>query len=475
MHQRAADVEVLVEGIVQIEAEQRLALHREGALVLEGDAHRGAGVDDTLVGDGHLAHIVIDGVVAILGEGHAAGGYHNRASRHVHRVEFDGVAAAGLILALKHKLVLVLMLAGNGERTVVKFLINVLIGNGIAADFRAQVLAERLHNREDNLAGAGVDGVALEVVKAAVDILLAVGVQAVKVHHLQQRLAGDGTLREEGEFSAGGIAQVLDVEFEVVLLDLVGAQRVDVFHHQVPRRQLRRHGGALEHLDVEGLIGGSDVTRELAHLIHLAVILILIGDGERLVGAQGLLELDVAQSGVEGIFAGGENARALDFLVVTAALKAVGLQRLQHRGHLADVAGTLVVVLDLGEQVVALVGRVNDGAAAIPMAASQMLGLGLTHIHKGHQVAGLAVVAALVGNPHLDARDVYTARHQRQFRAPLVVVVAEEVREEVVAVLVILVGGDIELGGLGAALGVDRLALAVLLRDESGGRQFAKL
>ena len=38
----------------------------------------------------------------------------------------------------------------------------------------------------------------------------------------------------------------------------------------------------------------------------------------------------------------------------------------------------------------------------------------ITQIHECHDVARLIVVVALIGNPHFDACDVHTRRHQRQ-------------------------------------------------------------
>ena len=48
-------------------------------------------------------------------------------------------------------------------------------------------------------------------------------------------------------------------------------------------------------------------------------------------------------------------------------------------------------------------------------------------------------------------------------------------REEEVAVLIIFVGRDIELGRLRSTLAAHRLCLTVLLRHESSGSEFAEL
>ena len=102
----------------------------------------------------------------------------------------------------------------------------------------AQVFAERLDNREDDFARGGLNRIALNIVKAAIDIGLVVGIQTVKVHHLQQGLAVDVTNGDIGHFATRGVAQIFDVEFEIVLLDLVGAQGVDILHGEVPHGKI---------------------------------------------------------------------------------------------------------------------------------------------------------------------------------------------------------------------------------------------
>ena len=101
--------------------------------------------------------------------------------------------------------------------------------------------------------------------------------------------------------------------------------------------------------------------------------------------------------------------------------------------------------------------------------------LALAQVHECHNITRLIVIVALVGDPHLDTRDVHTRRHQRQARAPLIVMITEEVGQEKVAVLVILVGRDVKLTGLGSAIAAHGFRLAILLRHEGSCREFAEL
>ena len=105
-----------------------------------------------------------------------------------------------------------------------------------------------------------------------------------------------------------------------------------------------------------------------------------------------------------------------------------------------------VFKFDLVKQGVALVAGIVGTQVGRPMATGQVFVL--AQIHERKNIARLVEVAALVGDPHLDSGDVDTARYQGQTLAPLVIVVAEEMAEEEVPVLVILIGRDVKCRGL---------------------------
>ena len=96
----------------------------------------------------------------------------------------------------------------------------------------------------------------------------------------------------------------------------------------------------------------------------------------------------------------------------------------------------------------------GEGGVGLPMVVGEH-----TSFRRGlskPQVSGLFVASALVGYPHFYTGDFHTARHVWQARGETIVVVAEEMAEEEVAVLVVLVSVDREIGGLGAAVGMSR-------------------
>ena len=82
-----------------------------------------------------------------------------------------------------------------------------------------------------------------------------------------------------------------------------------------------------------------------------------------------------------------------------------------------------------------------------------------TQVGKCYDIARFIEIATLIGNPHFHASDIDTGRDEGELGAPFIIVVAEEVREEEIAILVVAVGCDIKRGGLCTTLGVDGLGL----------------
>ena len=149
------------------------------------------------------------------------------------------------------------------------------------------MLAERLHDREDDFALRRQYGIAVDEVEETVGITLFVRVYAVEVHHLQKRLIVKARHRQIIDLCACCIGEIFDVELEFRLLNLEPSEIIDVLHHEVPHGQIGRRGGAFEHLEEQTLVSSGDVARKLAHLIDLPVIGIFICHGKDFVGVQG--------------------------------------------------------------------------------------------------------------------------------------------------------------------------------------------
>ena len=89
----------------------------------------------------------------------------------------------------------------------------------------------------------------------------------------------------------------------------------------------------------------------------------------------------------------------------------------------------------------------------------------LTEVCEGHDITRLIVCATLVRDPHFDLVDLRTRGDIRNRGHRFLVVVAEEITEEEMSVLVVVVARDVELRHLCTALTAHRLRLAVLLTD----------
>ena len=99
MHQGGAEAEVLREAVVEVEADERLALLAEGVTALEAHLDRRLGVDELAVEDLHTPCSVVDGVVRALGEECASSRHAHRAWGDVHRAKGDLSCRGGSVFA----------------------------------------------------------------------------------------------------------------------------------------------------------------------------------------------------------------------------------------------------------------------------------------------------------------------------------------------------------------------------------------
>ena len=116
MHNSRADMEILVDGIIQVQSQECLALHAEGGLILQRNTDVGTSVNNALVGDGHSTHGVVNLVVSVLGQRHTASSHNNRTTGDIGGIKFDDTTRTGLVLARQHKLVLIAELLSHCKR-----------------------------------------------------------------------------------------------------------------------------------------------------------------------------------------------------------------------------------------------------------------------------------------------------------------------------------------------------------------------
>ena len=144
--------------------------------------------------------------------------------------------------------------------------------------------AERFDNREINFTVRRINGISLDVIESSIGIRLVVRIEAVEIHHPDERRAAYCSGRQVIDIRSRGVAHVFDVEFEVARLNLVSAKRIYVLHCQVPHRHFGGNGGAFQQLHIQRFSCRCHIAGKLAHLIGLSAIGVLISHGKHLVG-----------------------------------------------------------------------------------------------------------------------------------------------------------------------------------------------
>ena len=99
----------------------------------------------------------------------------------------------------------------------------------------------------------------------------------------------------------------------------------------------------------------------------------------------------------------------------------------------------------------------------------------LAQVGQGYYVSCFIIVATFVRYPHLNTVNGYTACYVWQSFHRLLVVVAEIVTKEEVAVLIVTIYRHFEVRGLRTTFAANGLALRVLLRHQRLHAQLAEL
>ena len=95
-------------------------------------------------------------------------------------------------------------------------------------------------------------------------------------------------------------------------------------------------------------------------MVHLAVVRIFVGYCQHLVLVQGTLERDVTQGTIQRIFAGGQQTRGLDLLIVDTSGKGVTVEvpyDTKRDARLVDLTEVRRIGLDVGIEVIGIVIR----------------------------------------------------------------------------------------------------------------------
>ena len=183
---------------------------------------------------------------------------------------------------------------------------------------------------------------------------------------------------------------------------------------------------------------------------------------------QRALERYISQRTIQRVLAAGQQSRTLDLLEILTAFHAVlTFQRGTRLLQVAERGRTDELI-----QGVAVIIRAS-GRSATPV-GYRVLAV-FSEVREGDDVTRLVVVAAFVGDPDLNLIDRESARYIRHTRHRLFVVVAEEMTQEEMSVLVVVIAADVELRSLCATLAAHRLRLTILLRNQRLNLQLAEL
>ena len=321
------------------------------------------------------------------------------------------------------------------------------------------------------------DGQSGHIVENAIRLGILLDIEIVHVEHPDQGDGGQVGRRQESLQSLSRIF-IEDIQFEILLADIVGANVIDVLHHQVPQGDIHPLGDALQHLDEQNiglLLIVRHIIGEFTHLIVAAVVGEFIADPQDILRFQVRRDGDEAQLGhvgIQGILRRSQQAGG-DLLEVTGLLhlKLAGGQGGDRafQGPAVRIGpdqveeGIRVVGGQFPAEDVAVhrtglaiqVGRIRVGEAII-----------LANVCHGNNVPDVLGLVPVVGHPHLNTGHLEQAVDlgqiaQRLFKGRPVIMGQEEV-----AVLIVLVGLDLKILDLGPTLDGQLLPVRLLLGSQ---------
>ena len=195
MHQGGAEAEVFREAVVEVEADEGLALLAEGITALEAHLDGCLGVDELAIEDLHAPCGVVDGVVRALGEERASSCHTHRAWGDVHRAKGDLSCRGGSVFASQIVLILLRALGGLDGSHRVELGEGIAVAPAARAESRGECRAERLCRGEEDQPFAGAYGIALHEVEVPVTACLLLGIEAVQPEDAEELLALQRAIR----------------------------------------------------------------------------------------------------------------------------------------------------------------------------------------------------------------------------------------------------------------------------------------
>ena len=241
MQVSSPQVKIVVEAIICPHPYHRLGLKPEKGIVFKRNIHRNPGTDIHIIEDPYPANIVVHLVILPLHQGFSACGYPHRPLGNIECPQRNFRRHRGFVTAPDRKPVFLGKLPGQEDRSVVQFLIDIFFPKAVILNLSPQGRPKRFEHRKHNPPISGIDRHAFYVVKHPVGLGIALYVENIQVEHPQQRLTRKVGLRQKPLFPFSGIV-IKNIEFEILAVDLKRPDRIHVFHHQIPGRNIRLLG-----------------------------------------------------------------------------------------------------------------------------------------------------------------------------------------------------------------------------------------
>ena len=360
-----------------------------------------------------------------------------------------------------------------------------------------QRLTKRLHRWQEDPSILAVHGAAhrgriVHKVIHPVWLQLSVDIDAVHAQHLNQELTIQRIARNVVEVNPRGRVVVPDANPEVFRAQSESAQRIDVFHHEVPQGSdvtvLKAHPRhrALQHLQDKGARSGVTVLTQRTHLVGLAIQRVFVCDRQHLRIVERLPEAHKAQTVVVGELRGGQTPGVTHPLIVNALVvnrrtiwpcvrrdgrsSATEPHDIGVAGHVDEnvVVGVVRRPIEVDADVRA-VSQFSNGQVRRHVIRV------LTNVREREDVPDVLRIGLGVHHIDLDPRDARSRVDHGQALQGVVITVPEILTEEVVPVGFVIVRSDVKFLGLCAPLNLDFLALTLLLAEYRGVVHLAPL
>jgi len=254
VHGSSTKAEFIRDLVIQVRSHHSLSLEVKERLVLKGDADRCPRLQDSLVDDIYPAQHIIHSIVLSFHQFPPAGCYFDRSLRNVHGVEHDLRRTGGRVFPSNEELVLFGYLLRLGLGGVIKLLkyifaygnLGSITGQAVAKN-TFKVLPERLKQGEEDPSVGGIDCNPVHEVKNPVGIGILLGVHFIQAQLLDQDGSVKSLFRNVVNIVPGFIVTVKHIQGKILFTNLVGSQRIDVFHHQIPGVTIGRKVRGLDH------------------------------------------------------------------------------------------------------------------------------------------------------------------------------------------------------------------------------------